>query len=87
MKRSSSSTSCRRAFGGEDMSETTGYRLGPDIHGEQELRDRQGRAVDDAYVQRAVDEALQRVRGPGVPFRMGAPGARRGHPSSRLMHD
>lgn len=49
------------------MSETTGYRLGPDIHGGQELRDRQGRIVNDAYVQRAVDEALQRVRGPGRP--------------------
>ncbi|HEU0102373.1 MAG TPA: ribbon-helix-helix protein, CopG family [Mycobacteriales bacterium] len=49
------------------MSEARTYRLGADIGDEEDLRDRQGRRVDDDYVQKAVSEALTRVRGRGRP--------------------
>ena len=49
------------------MSETRTYRLGADIGDDEDLRDRQGRRVDEAYVQAAVSEALTRVRGRGRP--------------------
>lgn len=49
------------------MSETSTYRLGADIGDDEDLRDRQGRRVDDAYVHEAVSEALTRVRGRGRP--------------------
>ena len=49
------------------MSETGTYRLGADIADGEDLRDSQGRPVDDAYVQGAVSEALTRVRGRGRP--------------------
>jgi predicted HicB family RNase H-like nuclease len=43
------------------------YRLGPDVRPDEELRDSQGRIVDDAYVDEAVEEAIQAVRGRGRP--------------------
>lgn len=49
------------------MSKGRTYRLGPDVGVEEDLRDRQGRRVDDAYVREAVSEALARVRGRGRP--------------------
>lgn len=49
------------------MSETSTYRLGADIGDEEDLRDSQGRRVDDAYVHGAVSEALTDVRGRGRP--------------------
>ena len=36
------------------MDETSSYRLGADIGDQEDLRDRQGRRVDDDYVQAAV---------------------------------
>ena len=49
------------------MSEARTYRLGGDIGDDEDLRDRQGRRVDDAYVREAVSEALTHVRGRGRP--------------------
>ncbi len=49
------------------MSEVRIYRLGGDIGDDEDLRDRQGRRVDDAYVREAVSEALTQVRGRGRP--------------------
>jgi len=45
------------------VSERVHYRLGPDVPDEEELRDSQGRVIDDAYVDAAVEEAIERVRG------------------------
>lgn len=42
------------------------YVPGPDVATE-ELRDRQGRLIDDDYVDRAAEDALQRVKGRGRP--------------------
>jgi hypothetical protein len=49
------------------MSTAGRYRLGPDIPEDEDLRDRQGRRVDDAYVDTAVAEALTHVRRCGRP--------------------
>jgi len=49
------------------MSEREHYRLGPDIPDGEELRDSQGRLVDDAYVEAAVQDALDTVRRRGRP--------------------
>ncbi len=49
------------------MNNADTFRLGADITDEEDLRDSQGRRVDDAYVQQAVSEALTRVRGRGRP--------------------
>jgi hypothetical protein len=49
------------------MSKAGTYRLGPDIPEGQELHDRQGRLVDEGYVEQAVAEALGQVRGRGRP--------------------
>lgn len=49
------------------MSKASTLRLGGDISDEEDLRDSQGRRVDDAYVQEAVSEALPRVRRRGRP--------------------
>lgn len=49
------------------MNEPTTYRIGPDIADEEELRDSRGQLVDDAYVDVAVEEAIDRVRGRGRP--------------------
>ena len=49
------------------MSDPDTFRLGADIADDEDLRDSQGRQVDDAYVQPAVSEALTRVRGRGRP--------------------
>lgn len=49
------------------MSNADTFRLGADIGDDEDLRDSQGRRVDDAYVQQAVSEALTRVRGRGRP--------------------
>jgi predicted HicB family RNase H-like nuclease len=46
---------------------TSRYQIGPDIADDEELRDSRGRVVDDAYVDDAVEEALQQVRGRGRP--------------------
>jgi predicted HicB family RNase H-like nuclease len=46
---------------------TTTYRLGPDIPETETLQDSQGRAVDDAYVDSAVEEAVAAARGRGRP--------------------
>ena len=49
------------------MSEREHYRLGPDIPDGEELRDSQGRLVDDTYVEAAVQDALDTVRRRGRP--------------------
>jgi predicted HicB family RNase H-like nuclease len=49
------------------MNEVRTYRLGGDIGDDEDLRDGQGRRVDDAYVREAVSEALTQVRGRGRP--------------------
>jgi hypothetical protein len=49
------------------MSKAGTYRLGPDVPEHHELHDRQGRRVDDGYVEAAVAEALGQVRGRGRP--------------------
>lgn len=49
------------------MGEVRTGRLGADIGDDEDLRDRQGRRVDDAYVREAVSEALTQVRGRGRP--------------------
>jgi len=49
------------------VSETSTYRLGTDIGDKEDLRDSQGRRVDDAYVHDAVSEPLTHVRGRGRP--------------------
>lgn len=49
------------------MSERERYRLGPDVPEAEELRDSQGRLVDDAYVEAAVEDALETVRRRGRP--------------------
>jgi hypothetical protein len=43
------------------------YRLGPDVPDDEQLRDREGRLIDDAYVDAAVEDALRQVRGRGRP--------------------
>lgn len=49
------------------MTEHTNYRLGPDVPDEEELRDSQGRVIDEAYVDAAVEDAIEQVRGRGRP--------------------
>lgn len=49
------------------MTKQTSYTLGPDIPVDEELRDSQGRIVDERYVDEAVDDALDKVRGRGRP--------------------
>ncbi len=49
------------------MNEPTKYQLGPDVAEGEELYDRQGRLIDDAYVHTAVDDAIAHVRGRGRP--------------------
>lgn len=49
------------------MSKASTYQLGADVPDTEVLCDRQGRAVDEAYVQGAVTEALTQVRGRGRP--------------------
>jgi hypothetical protein len=49
------------------MTDRNAYRLGPDIPPGQPLRDSEGRLVDDAYVDEAMEEAIQVVRGRGRP--------------------
>ena len=49
------------------MAESIGYTVGADVPDGELLRDRQGRVVDDAYVDSAVDEAIGLVRGRGRP--------------------
>lgn len=43
------------------------YTLGPDVPANETLRDSAGRAVDDAYVDAAVEDALHHVRSRGRP--------------------
>ncbi len=64
---SSSSTSCQRSSGGQDVTERERYRWGPDVPDDEELRDSQGRLVDDAYVEAAVERAMGTVRRRGRP--------------------
>ena len=49
------------------MTKQPTYTLGPDIAENEELRDSQGRIVDERYVDAAVDDALEKVRGRGRP--------------------
>lgn len=49
------------------MTKQPSYALGPDIPENEELRDSQGRIVDERYVDAAVDDALLKVRGRGRP--------------------
>lgn len=49
------------------MGQRTRYRLGPDVPDEQELRDSQGRVIDEGYVRTAVEEALDQVHRRGRP--------------------
>lgn len=43
------------------------YRLGPDVPDEEELRDGQSRVIDEAHVDAAVEEAIERAHGLGRP--------------------
>lgn len=43
------------------------YRLGADVPDDEEVRDSEGRLVDDAYVATAVEDAIQYIRRPGRP--------------------
>lgn len=49
------------------MTKQTSYTLGPDIPEDEELPDSQGRIVDERYVDAAVGDALEQVRGRGRP--------------------
>ncbi len=49
------------------MARRTTYRLGPDVPEDEALRDRKGRKVDDRYVDRAVEDAVQKARSRGRP--------------------
>ena len=49
------------------MTKQTSYTLGPDVPVDEELRDSQGRLIDERYVDEAVDDALDKVRGRGRP--------------------
>lgn len=49
------------------MTRETSFTLGPDIPKNEELRDSQGRIVDERYVDAAVGDALDKVRGRGRP--------------------
>lgn len=43
------------------MSKRTTYSLGPDVPVDETLRDSQGRVIDDAYVDAAVEDAVRKV--------------------------
>lgn len=49
------------------MNKPTNYQLGPDVAEDEALHDSQGRLIDDAYVNAAVEDALIQVRGRGRP--------------------
>ncbi len=49
------------------MNKPTRYQLGPDVAEDEEMYDSQGRLIDDAYVDAAVEEAIAQVRGRGRP--------------------
>jgi len=49
------------------MAKRTTYRLGADVPGGQKVRDHRGRVVDDAYVENAVEDAINKVRTRGRP--------------------
>lgn len=49
------------------MTKKTRYELGPDVPDGEALHDSRGRAVDDAYVDVAVADAIEKVRGRGRP--------------------
>ena len=49
------------------MPQQPGYALGPDIPDDDDLRDSQGRVVDDAYAEAAAEEAIIVVRRRGRP--------------------
>lgn len=49
------------------MTQHSRYRLGPDLPDDEDLRDREGRQIDDAYVESAVEDAIGRVRARGRP--------------------
>lgn len=48
-------------------SEPTKYTLGPDVAEDEKLHDSQGRLIDDAYVDAAVEDAITQIRGRGRP--------------------
>lgn len=45
------------------MDESRRFRPGPEVTGDEELRNSRGRLIDDAYVDAAVEDALARVDG------------------------
>ena len=49
------------------MKRAVRYRLEPDVGDKEVIQDRRGRVVDDRYVEEAVDDALETVRGRGRP--------------------
>lgn len=49
------------------MAKDVTYRLGPDVPDDEELRDGRGRVIDEEYVDAAVEEAIEQVRGRGRP--------------------
>jgi hypothetical protein len=49
------------------MTEQPHYVLGLDVAEDEELRDWQGRRIDEDYADRAAEDALQRVKGRGRP--------------------
>jgi predicted HicB family RNase H-like nuclease len=49
------------------MTRQPAYSLGPDIPDDEDLRDSQGRVIDDAYAGAAAEEAIATVRRRGRP--------------------
>ena len=49
------------------MAKRTTYRVGTDVPRGQKVRDRRGRVIDDAYVERAVEDAIKQARSRGRP--------------------
>jgi predicted HicB family RNase H-like nuclease len=50
-----------------EMKRAVRYRLESDVGDKEVIKDRRGRVVDDRYVEEAVDDALETVRGRGRP--------------------
>ena len=54
------------------MNEPVRYRIGPDVDAGEDLRDSQGRPIDEDYVEAAVEDAVSAVRGRGRPSLSGS---------------
>jgi hypothetical protein len=49
------------------VNEPETFHIGPDVAADEELRDGQGRLIDDAYVDAAVEDATAQAKGRGRP--------------------